>query len=395
MRVAILYDCLYPHTVGGAERWYRNLAERLAVHNEVRYITRRQWDRNETPDAPPGVQVIVVSGGRDLYTASGRRNIATPLRFGWGIFWHLLRHRQRYDVIHTCGFPYFSVIAARLACLAGGPPIVTDWFEIWSRRYWIDYLGPVSGRLGASVQRLCIRLTERAFVLSAMHAERLLQEGYRGQPVAMNGIYAGPTVSLESPATREPLVVYVGRHFPHKRVAAIPAAIAMARQRVPGLRAVIFGDGPDRARVLREVERLGLTEVVTCPGFAPWPEVDKALRRATCLLLPSAREGYGLVIVEAAARGTPAIVTQGPDTAATELIREGQNGLVARSADPEDLAAAVVAVHAAGADLVVRTRAWFAENAKRLTIDASVAQVEAVYSETSNGAAAPSRQYAA
>ena len=31
MRIAIVYDCLFPHTVGGAERWYRELAERLAA----------------------------------------------------------------------------------------------------------------------------------------------------------------------------------------------------------------------------------------------------------------------------------------------------------------------------------------------------------------------------
>ena len=52
VRVCIAYDCLYPWTVGGAERWYRNLAERLAQDgNDVTYITRRQW-----PDgAPPTV----------------------------------------------------------------------------------------------------------------------------------------------------------------------------------------------------------------------------------------------------------------------------------------------------------------------------------------------------
>jgi glycosyltransferase involved in cell wall biosynthesis len=320
-----------------------------------------------------------------LYTASGRRNIFTPLRFGWGVFWHLLRHRRRYDVIHTCGFPYFSLLAARLACAFGGPPIVTDWLEIWSRRYWIEYLGPTSGRIGAAVQRLCIRLTERAFVLSDLHATRLRQEGYRGDPVPLNGIYAGPTEAVNGCTTREPLVVYVGRHFPHKRVAAIPAAIAAAQRRIPGLRATIFGDGPDRKRVIAEVERLGLRNTISCPGFAPWQAVDADLRRAMCLLLPSEREGYGLVVVEAAARGTPAVVARGPDTAATELINEAYNGFVAASADPEALADAIVAVHAAGPDLVGRTRAWFAANAKQLTIDASITQFEKVYSEAANG----------
>ena len=46
MRICLVYDCLFPHTVGGAERWYRSLAERLAADgHEVTYLTLRQWDR--------------------------------------------------------------------------------------------------------------------------------------------------------------------------------------------------------------------------------------------------------------------------------------------------------------------------------------------------------------
>ena len=49
LRICLVYDCLYPHTVGGAERWYRNLAERLAAEgHEVTYLTLRQWERDAT-----------------------------------------------------------------------------------------------------------------------------------------------------------------------------------------------------------------------------------------------------------------------------------------------------------------------------------------------------------
>jgi hypothetical protein len=43
MRIRLLYDRLPPHTVGGAERWYANLAERLVADgHEVAYVTLRQ-----------------------------------------------------------------------------------------------------------------------------------------------------------------------------------------------------------------------------------------------------------------------------------------------------------------------------------------------------------------
>ena len=48
VRVCVAYDCLYPYTVGGAERWYRNLATTLVdAGHEVTYLTRQQWPRGE------------------------------------------------------------------------------------------------------------------------------------------------------------------------------------------------------------------------------------------------------------------------------------------------------------------------------------------------------------
>jgi glycosyltransferase involved in cell wall biosynthesis len=321
----------------------------------------------------------VVSGGRRLYAPSGRRNISAPVRFGFGVLRHLLRHRRCYDIVHTSAFPYFSVIAARVACAFGGPAVVVDWHEVWTEGYWRQYLGPVAGRIGAAIQRLCVRLSGTAFVFSELHARRLRQEGYRGQPIVLTGEYAEPARVPDSAATREPNVVFVGRHIREKRVAAIPAAVARARERIPTLRATIFGDGPERALVMKEIEKLRLGDVIACPGFAPWEKVDLAMCEAMCLLLPSQREGYGLVVVEAAARGTPVIVVRDPDNAAAELVSEGQNGVVAESAEPDALAAAIVALYAGGPALVERTRNWFQENAQRLSIDTSLDRVEEAY----------------
>src|SRR5262245_30361757 len=98
VRVCIVYDCLYPFTIGGAERWYRNLAERLASSgHEVTFLTRRQWGRAERPEVP-GVRVIAVSPRMELY-AGGRRRILPPLAFGLGVLKHLLRHGRRYDIV--------------------------------------------------------------------------------------------------------------------------------------------------------------------------------------------------------------------------------------------------------------------------------------------------------
>lgn len=374
--MCLIYDCLYPHTVGGAERWYRGLADELvAAGHEVTYLTRRQWDDGEEP-ATPGMRVVVVSPGGPLYGEDGNRRIGPPVRFGLGVLKHLLRHRRTYDAVHTCAFPYFSLLGARAALLGTGTRIGVDWFEVWSKDYWKGYLGPVLGWVGILVQRACVRLTPQAFVFSALHARRLEEEGLPEPAVRLAGLYAGDgDRPSRPPADREPLVVYAGRHIAEKRVELLPAAIAEARRTCPELRGLIFGDGPTRPQVLGEIERLGLQDVIDAPGFVSTEEVADGIGRAACLVLPSLREGYGLVVIEAAAAGTPSVVIAGEDNAAAELVDDGVNGTLAET--PSDLADAIVRAVRAGPVLRVSTGAWYAQHARALSAAESARSIRA------------------
>lgn len=372
MRVCLVYDCLYPYTVGGAERWYGNLAEALIeAGHDVTHLTRRQWEAGVNP-ARPGLRIIAVSPRDELYDAKGFRRTSPPLKFGRGVLGHLARHRNEYDLVHTCAFPFFSLLAARGALVGTHARLSVDWFEVWSKEYWLDYLGPVGGRIGYAVQRACVRLTPQAFVFSRLHASRLAAEGLRQPPIALAGL-VGPGLQAhgDPSAARYPLVVFAGRHIPEKRVEAIPAAIEAGRRTLPGLRALVLGDGPRREALLAEISARGLEGVVSAPGFLPVPDVQAALEDAACLVLPSSREGYGLVVVEAAAAATPSVVVKGVDNAAVELVEEGVNGTIAESVDPSELGAALVRAVQSGPQLRQRTAEWFAQHAPELRAERS------------------------
>src|ERR1035437_2398481 len=95
MRVCLIYDCLFPYTVGGAERTYRSLAELLAADGpEVTYLTLRQWDRGVAPQVA-GVTVRTAGPRMSLYSGSGRRRVLPPLVFGAGVLSHLLARVSR------------------------------------------------------------------------------------------------------------------------------------------------------------------------------------------------------------------------------------------------------------------------------------------------------------
>jgi glycosyltransferase involved in cell wall biosynthesis len=379
MRVCVVYDCLFPHTVGGAERWYRDLAERLAAEgHEVSYVTLRQWPRGERAQIDARVRVVAAGPRMALYTTSGRRRLLPPLVFGLGVLVHLLRHGRRYDVVHTCSFPYFSLLAAGAVRPLARFELVVDWFEVWSDAYWRDYLGGVGGRVGALVQRLCARVRQRAICFSELHAARLRAEGLRGSVTVLRGLYAGSTEPAQARAA-EPIVLFAARLIPEKQVTLAVAAMALAARRIEGLRGEFLGEGPERAALDAAIVEHGLQGIVTARGFAATETVDAEMRRAMCMLVTSRREGYGLVVVEAAARATPSVVLAGEDNAATELIVEGVNGTIASSSDPQAVAEAIVRVHEAGIALRESTASWFAQNAERLSLESSLCRVLEIY----------------
>jgi glycosyltransferase involved in cell wall biosynthesis len=379
MRICLIYDCLYPYTVGGAERWYRSLAERLADDgHEVTYLTLRQWERGEQLDLDPRVRVVCAGPRMALYTR-GRRRILPPLVFGAGVLCHLLRHGRRYDAVHTCAFPYFSLLAAALARPLGRYRLVSDWFEVWSRDYWRGYLGGVGGRVGALVQRLCARVPQHAFCFSELHAGRLREEGVRGEVTVLRGLYAGSKTPA-TPRPADPLVVFAARLIPEKRATTGVAAVAAAARRIPGLEGVFYGDGPEHEHLREAIAERGAASFISAPGFADGELIDADMRRALCVLLPSEREGYGMVVVEDCAHATPAVVVAAPDNAAVELVQQGVNGVIAASADPEAIALAIAQVHEAGMAMRESTARWFAKNAERLSLESSLRAVLQSYS---------------
>jgi glycosyltransferase involved in cell wall biosynthesis len=378
VRICLVYDHLFPETIGGTERWMRDLALRLAsLDHEVTYLTLRHWD----DDAPPrlgGVRVIGLARPGRIY-AEERRSFGPPLRFGVAVWRHLWRHGRTYDVVHTAAFPYFPLLAAGVLRGRSGYRIVVDWHEVWTRRYWRRYAGAVAGTIGWLVQRACVRVPQSAFCVSQLHARRLVAEGYRGEPTLLPGEYAGPSEAIPAADVDTSLVVYAGRHVKEKRVDALVRAFARARAERPDLRLELRGDGPERGRIEALVRELGLDESVRVLGHRPEDDVAAALGRAGCLATASEREGYGLVVVEAAAHGTPSVVVDGPENAATELVVPGLNGEIARSAEPDELAGTILRVLDQGDDLRASTARWFEENASRLRLDRSLEVVVEEY----------------
>lgn len=379
------YDCLFPWTVGGAERWLRSLAEELAAQgDEVTYLTRCQWDASSPPEIR-GVNVVAVSPREELYGPDGTRRSGEAVRYGIGVFRHLVRRRRSYDVVHVTVAPFFGLLGARAALLGTRTPLFADWDEAWTPEYWRRYAGLFRGTLGTFVQWLCVKASKRGFVESKLHANRLRDLGFSGELTLLPGLYDGPTALGSGRSRTPPTVVFAGRHIPEKGVLAIPEAISEARRTIPDLEALIIGDGPDRPKLLAEIDRRSASSFLHAPGFMDFPTVLEEIGKAACLLLPSSREGYGIVVMEAAARGTPSVLVSGPDNAAVELIDEGTNGYVATTSGAADMAAAIVRAVEGGQELRDSTYRWFENLADKVSVEASARVVSECHARAAAG----------
>ena len=163
----------------------------------------------------------------------------------------------------------------------------------------------------------------------------------------------------------DPLVLFAGRLIPEKRVTLGVAAVALAAQRIEGLQGVFYGDGPEREALREAIAAHGAEAIVAAPGFAEAELVEADMRRALCMLLPSRREGYGMVVVEASAHATPSIVVAGEDNAATELVEEGSTAWSCRAPSPRRSRTRSCACTRRGRRCARAPLGWFAEHAER------------------------------
>ncbi len=338
MKVAYVYDAVYPYVKGGVERRIREVAARLAARgHEVHVYGMKFWDGPDAVEAG-GVTLHGVCPATPLY-AGGRRSVAQAIRVGRSVLRPLLRE-GRFDVIDCQAFPYFPCFAAKAASVMTGSPLVITWAEVWDG-YWYEYLGR-RGWFGRLIERSAARLTDRAIATSPLTARALadLGMGHRIE-VSPCGVDLRE-VDAAGPADEGSDVVFAGRLIREKHVDVLLRALALLRERIPDLRAVVVGDGPERPALERLARDLGLEDAVAFTGFLPDHEhVIAAMKASRVFALPSTREGFGIAALEAMACGLPVVTADHPRNAVRDLVSD-RTGLLCRLT-PEDLAEAIAA----------------------------------------------------
>jgi glycosyltransferase involved in cell wall biosynthesis len=324
LRVAFVYDALYPYQRGGAERRYFEIAERLKERHDVHYVTWRHWDGPATL-RHEGITFHGVGPPPNLYGADGKRTIREAATFASLLGPKLAK--LRFDVIDCSATPYVPLYPCWAAARLKRTPMIATWHEFWGE-HWISYLGhrPLIARLARRIEAWSVRCGDVRVAVSPFTAGRL--PGRRQVTVVENGIgfrslRQVPPLPPEGAAD----IVFVGRLIEDKRVEVLLEAMAMLTSAWPALRLHVIGDGPERPRLEALASGFGVDGNVDFLGHVDERRLAAELHAARIFALPSIREGFGISVIEAQACGAVPVVARAPHSAASSLIREGIDGV--------------------------------------------------------------------
>jgi len=319
MRVAFVSNVVFPFVTGGAEKRIHEIATRLTNKgHDVTIYGRHFWDGPEQT-THEGITLRAVSPERELYTGDdGQRSVTEALEFAKDVVVPLRRNIDDHDVVVASVFPYFPVLAAKLATVGTGTPLVTTWHEVWGD-YWNDYLGYLAP-FGKLVEHITARTPQHPIAVSGITADRLARIGQDRSHIRTipNGIDFDQIRATE-PAADGFDVLFAGRLIEDKRV----GVLLQAFDRVAPADATlgIVGDGPERGALEELATTLDTVDQITFLGFLDdYEDVLGHMRAADIFASPSTREGFGITFAEAMAADCTVIAADHPGSAADEVI---------------------------------------------------------------------------
>ncbi len=341
MKVLILYETVYPDFIGGVE--HRNFELAAALCRRGHEVTLAGFCR-PLPGIPPRLKVQSLGELGALYNAAGQRSTRKAIRFAFTVPRVDVRG---FDVVETANMPYIHILPLAVKCALARRPLLVTWYEYWGD-YWKGYVGRLKAPVYKAIEWCTAQLGTAVTATSRLTQERLARRRRRGGvELVPCGIHVDEVQRAariaEARHGEGPPLIYAGRLLREKRIDLLLRAVALLAPRQTGVLLTVFGDGPYREALMRLANELGIADRVDFRGHVETSrEVWENLGRSRVAVQPSEREGFGLFPLEAMAAGLPVVYCESPESAVSELVRDGVEG---RCCAPEPQALADALEH--------------------------------------------------
>ena len=308
---------------GGSETYLQRVGAQLAASGIDVTLRTARYEGARRRDMVDGVHISRAGGRYTVYIWAGLAMVASRIGLG-----PLRRSRPDVVIDSQNGLPF-------LARLAYGRRVVLLVHHC-HRDQW-----PVAGRFlsrfGWFVESwLSPRLhRDNQYVTVSLPSARDLTDlGVDANRVAVvrNGLDEAPPDTLTGERSATPRAVVLSRLVPHKQIEDALDAVAVLRPRMPELHLDIIGGGWWEDRLVRRAEQLGIDDAVTFHGHVDDVTKHAVVQRCWVHLLPSAKEGWGLAVIEAAQHGVPTIGYRSSG-GLTDSVVDGVTGVLVDSHD--------------------------------------------------------------
>lgn len=337
MKIAMIYDMIYPFNVGGGEvRNYLLAKELIRRGHEVHFFGAKLW-KGKSVIEHEGIIMHGVYRSRKLYK-SGRRSYDEPVMFALKLIVPLFR--ENFDIIDCTAFPFFHTFVCKLYSFFKRKPLLLTWHEVWDD-YWTYYLG-FKGYFAKLIERIVSRLSEHHVVVSERTKKRLLGINKNANiDLVPNALDFKLIDSVKSSKEKYDLI-FCGRLLTHKNVDCLLKAVRFVKHDFPKVKCLIVGNGPEKNKLIKLAHKLDIHENVIFKDFLPKQEdVYAYMKSSKIFVLPSTLEGFGIVVIEAMACGLPIIGVSHKWNAAEDVINQNKAGFVV-NLSAEDIANRVV-----------------------------------------------------
>lgn len=347
MRICMYHHYYLPLFSGAAIRSHQQARLMLEWGHTVWVLTPRYpgLPAREVLDSVPIVRTQVL----------GRRRMQRFLTFAISAALELVRRREEYDLVHFFALGVFELFPIIVAKVLGKRVL-----------YQMTMMPPGGKPLGgqaAFLIRWTLRMVDGVIVLTTPMRQVLKVAGCQDRPLALipNGVDTSafrPVGPLEKAQRRQELgldphgkyICFVGTVEERKGVDVLISAFAQVAACYPKARLLIVGRdkfmkpgferdrGYQRAqafadRMRQYVQELELGDRVIFTGHASPERVALYLQASDLFLLPSRREGFPSVVVQAMATGLPCVVAD-LDGVAVDIIASGVDGYIVNGLDP-------------------------------------------------------------
>ncbi len=336
MKIALIYDAVYPWIRGGGEVNVRQLASLLVTQGHQVDVVGMKWWEGDPVRVEEGVTLRGVSRSVPLYREDGRRRLDSPLWFAAGALRWL--SRASYDVVDCCAFPYFPALGLAPLLRARGIPLTLTWFEVWGA-YWKEYLG-TAGLVAQGIEAQVARGSRFHLAISPLTAEKVQALAPRARVRMIPSAVSIPTLPEMIP---EPFTLgWCSRALPYKNLPLLLDALALLPGEFP-FRLKVIGDGPSLEDWKRYAAIKGISNRVEWLGFLPdHREVFMTLGKCQAVVQTSTREGQGRAALETLALGRPLILVRHPAVATVGFLEDGESALLVPENNPQALAEALM-----------------------------------------------------